>query len=111
MEIETQVVGKVGILVLNGRFDAQYSGEVRKTIRNTVQFYKRLVVDLEEVTFMDSSALATLVQGMKQCRQAGGDLRVCSLQQPVRTIFELTRLDKAFALFSDRTSAVKSFNA
>jgi anti-sigma B factor antagonist len=111
MEIETQAVDKVGILVLNGRFDAQYSGEVRKTIRNTMQFYTRMVVDLEEVTFMDSAALATLVQGMKQCREAGGDLRVCSLQQPVRTIFELTRLDKAFTLFPDRTTAVQSFNA
>ena len=111
MEIETTAEGRVGILVLNGRFDAQYSGEVRKTIRNTLQFYQRLVIDLEEVGFMDSAALATVVQGMKQCRQAGGDLRVCSLQQPVRTIFELTRLDKAFTLFPNRPSAVKSFNA
>ena len=111
MEIETQAAGRVGILVLTGRFDAQYAGEVRQTIRNTMQFYKSLVVDLEAVTFMDSAALATMVQGMKQCRQIGGDLRVCSLQQPVRTIFELTRLDKAFTLFPDRNSAVKSFHA
>ena len=64
------------------------------------------VVNLGGVSFMDSAALATLVLAMKRCRQAGGDLRLCNLQQPVRIIFELTRLDKAFDIYASETEAL-----
>ncbi|MEZ4681164.1 MAG: STAS domain-containing protein [Caldilineaceae bacterium] len=59
--------------------------------------------------FMDSSGLAALVQGMKKCRDRGGDLRLCQLQQPVRMILELTRLDKALDIFPSEGDAIASF--
>ncbi len=66
-------------------------------------------MNLAGVQFVDSTALATLVQGMKRCRQLKGDLRLCGLQQPVRMIFELTRLDKAFEIFSGEDEAIQAF--
>jgi anti-sigma B factor antagonist len=110
MEIETQTAGRVSILILQGRFDTQHADSVKEAIEEAIALYSKIVINVEEVTFMDSSALATLVQGMKKCRQNGGDLRVCNLQQPVQTIFELTRLDKAFALFDTQNAAVRSFH-
>ncbi len=68
--------------------------------------YVRLVVNLSEVNFIDSSALSTLVQGLKHCREKGGDLMLCNLQQPVRVIFELTRLDKAFGIYPSEQAAI-----
>lgn len=69
----------------------------------------RIVVDLSGVTFMDSTGLATLIRFMKQCRGAGGDLYLASLQQPVRIIFELTRLDSAFTICPSVDAAVDMF--
>ena len=69
----------------------------------------KLVVNLAEVDFMDSSGLAALVQGMKKCRDRGGDLHLCNLQQPVRMILELTRLDKALEIFPSEKDAIASF--
>lgn len=97
------------ILALNGRFDAQNTPEVKQAIGDALKAMPNLVIDLAEVTFIDSAALATLVHGMKSSRAVGGDLRICNLQSPVRTIFELTRLDKAFAVFDSRGAAVVSF--
>src|ERR671929_137943 len=57
-----------------------------------------VVVNLAGVKFVDSTALAALVRSMKRCRQQGGDLHLCGLQQPVRIIFELTRLDRAIEI-------------
>ena len=110
MDIETQMVGHVGIFILFGRFDAQHVDVMKQEFKAALQHVSDIVVDLEEVDFMDSAALATLVQGLKHCRQAGGDLRICNLQGPVLTIFELTRLDRAFTLFDSQTAAVNSFH-
>jgi len=66
-------------------------------------------VNLEGVDFVDSTGLATLVQGVKNCRQLNGDLRLCSVQQSVRMVFELTRLDKFFEIYLQEEEAVKAF--
>ena len=97
-------------LKLEGRFDAQEVSRVKEWFNTamTDETY-HFVVDLEKITFMDSSALAVLVQGLKRCRQNEGDVHLCNLQPQVRIIFELTRLDLAFNIFDDSEEAVAAF--
>ncbi len=107
MELETLEQDNVQILKLNGRFDAYGAPQVVKWFdENLSPEHNKIVVDLGGVNFVDSTALAALVQGMKRARQANGDLRLCNLQQPVRIIFELTRLDKAFDIFTTQADAL-----
>ena len=102
--------GKIAILKLTGRFDAYEVPAVKEWLKTAAdEPSAQLVVNLAEVHFVDSSALATLVQGMKHCRQHQGDLHLCGLQQPVKIIFELTRLDKAFDIFVSEDDAVSAF--
>jgi anti-sigma B factor antagonist len=58
---------------------------------------------------MDSTALAMLVQGLKNCRSCQGDLHLTGLQPAVKLIIELTRLDKVFKIFPDVATAVAAF--
>lgn len=98
----------VPILELKGRFDAHMVSEVRARLNSIIERGDpRIAVDLSEVHFLDSAALAVLVHGMKGCRQHGGDLVLCGMQAPVRIIFELTRLDRAFSCWPDLESAVE----
>ena len=71
----------------------------------------KVVVDLSDVSFLDSTALSTLVQGLKRSRELNGDVRLCGLHQPVRMIFELTRLDKAFEIYISQEDAIEAFNS
>ena len=106
MTMREQRVDNVAILQLQGRFDAHVVPSVNEWFdKATNMTSARVIVDLSEVNFIDSMALATLVRGMKRCRQQNGDLSLCGLQQPVRIIFELTKLDKAFAIFADQQQA------
>jgi anti-sigma B factor antagonist len=99
----------VAVLHLAGRFDAHEVADMDTWFREaTTRKPPRIVVDLQRVTFIDSTALGKLVQAMKHCRQHGGDLRLCGVQQPVRIIFELTRLDRAFAIFPDEATALET---
>jgi len=110
MDLQSKSMNDVKVLSLTGRFDALTSPQVQTWLDeaiNTNPAY--VVVNLGAVNFIDSTALSTLVAGMKRARQAEGDLRLCKLQQPVRMIFELTRLDKAFEIFPGEDEAIDAF--
>lgn len=110
MALTTRTHGTINVLELSGRFDAHMAPSV-KTWQDSHASEANVVINLAGVHFVDSTALATLVRGMKHCRQQGGDLRLCGVQQPVRIIFELTKLDKAFAIYPNEDAALSSFSA
>jgi anti-sigma B factor antagonist len=104
-------MNNVKVLTLTGRFDALTSPQIQTWMEEAVNSKPAyIVVNVGAVNFVDSTALSTLVTGMKRARQADGDVRLCKLQQPVRMIFELTRLDKAFEIFPGEDEAIQAFN-
>lgn len=110
MDIIKSTTASVPVLVLKGRFDAHEVEPVRIWMQEQVVSGNfNLVVSLEGVNFIDSTALATLVRGLKHCRENNGNLRLCCLQQAVRVIFELTRLDKAFDIYATEAEAQQAF--
>lgn len=105
--IEQQTQGELTIVRCKGRFDAHTMTEVKPVLEAATEHAPaNLLVNLAEVSFVDSSALAALVSGMKRARQHGGDLTICGLQKSVRIIFELTRLDRAFTIVEDEATAL-----
>lgn len=111
MKITSRFVGSAVVIVLSDRFDKLSAPAVAQALeRASTGAPAQVVVNLADVSFIDSMALATLVQGMKRCRQRAGDLYLCGVQPPVYMIFELTRLDKSFAIFVDERHAVQAFD-
>ena len=110
MEINKKTSGSIAILQLKGRFDAHEIAPVTAWLQAKIDTgIFHVIVNLEGVNFIDSTALASLVRGLKHCREKGGDLRLCVLQPAVRVIFELTRLDKAFNILATEEEAATSF--
>lgn len=109
MELIKSTNGLTPVLKLKGRFDAHEVEPVRVWMQEQVVMENfKFIVNLEGVNFIDSTALSTLVRGLKHCREKNGDLHLCCLQQPVRVIFELTRLDKAFDIYATEEEAQKA---
>ncbi len=110
MDIQTKLVDQVTVVALSGRFTAAAAPQVIDALLKSVAADRaQVVVNLADVPFIDSSGLSVLVQGLKRCREHGGDLRLCGLQAPVRMIFELTRLHQAFEILPDEAAAVQAF--
>lgn len=106
MEVTAENIEQGTILYLNGRFDANVSAMVVEHIDKAADASApNAIVNMAEVPFIDSSGLTVLVRGLKRCRQRGGDLVLCNLQQPVQIIFELTSMDRAFKIFTDEAAA------
>lgn len=65
----------------------------------------RLIVDLVDVPYMDSAGVATLVEAMQVARRNNTRLVLCGMQDRVRSIFEISRLDMVFTIVEDTTAA------
>jgi anti-sigma B factor antagonist len=112
MDIKTNIVNDIKVLQITGSFDVYTAGPVREWIDAAVVDYPPyIVIDLSEVQFIDSTALAILVQGMRRSRDQRGDIHLCGLQQPVRMVLELTRLDKVFEIYPNMGDAITGFLA
>ena len=69
----------------------------------------KFVIDFDQTGYIDSSGLGVLVSVSKKIREAGGDLRLSGLNEDLRMLFELTKLDTLFRICETRTEAVDSF--
>ncbi len=91
-----------------GRLDLQRGRALEKQLVSLVTNPQTLlIVNLEQVEFMNSSGLASLAKALKNARTSGCRLVLCNLQPPVKLIFELTQLDSVFEIF-DNCAAAKA---
>jgi anti-sigma B factor antagonist len=110
MLITSHNIEDITVVAPEGRCDRRTAPALGEWIESASHSgANEIIVDMGGVTFMDSTGLATLIRFMKQCRAAGGDLCLANLQQPVRIIFELTRLDSAFVICPTVDMAVAAF--
>jgi anti-anti-sigma factor len=70
---------------------------------------RKLIVDLSECEFIDSTFLGALVVSLKKITALGGDLRLVGFQPSVHSMFELTRMYRVFEAFPTRQAAVESY--
>lgn len=79
----------------SGRLTATGAPMLRNAVNDLVAAGNaRVVIDMSELTFVDSSGLGALVGGLKSARTAGGDLRIAAVPDAVRTVLRLTNLDR-----------------
>lgn|SRR3954449_5572684 len=96
------------VLAVSGEIDMATAPMLRERIHALIADQKsNLVVDLDDVGFLDSTALGVLVGGLKRARTDGGEIRIACAQPRVRKVFEITRLDSAFDLFDTVGEAVR----
>lgn len=88
------------VLPLEGEIDLHVSPRVAASLEAMIDRKpERLVVDLSAVSYIDSSGLAVLIEGMQNVEAYGGKLVLAGLQEKVRPIFEMARLDQVFIIF------------
>jgi anti-sigma B factor antagonist len=88
------------ILPLEGEIDLHVSPEVAESLRSmTAKKPKEVVIDLTKVTYLDSSGLAVLIEGMQNVQEYGGRFAIAGVQESVKHIFDIARLDQVFQIF------------
>ena len=104
MNIKSYEQDGVAIFQVNGEINISTSPELRKLFEKDAR--KKIVIDFEKVAYIDSSGLATLVEVLKRARTQGGSLGLATMSDKVKSLFEITKLDKLFPIFQNTKDAV-----
>lgn len=106
IDIATRTEDGVTVLQCDGRLTMVAAPRLRAVLDETVAGGgHRIVVDLSETSFVDSSGLGALVHGLKATRLAGGDLRIAGAPEQVLAVLRLTNLDRVLRPYSDVSEA------
>ncbi len=103
--------GKIAIVDLSGRISlGEGSGLVRNTIKDLVaRGDTKILLNLGEVSYMDSAGLGELVGSYASVTNAGGKIKLVNAQGRVSEVLTVTKLYTVFESFQDETSALRSF--
>jgi anti-sigma B factor antagonist len=94
------------VLPLEGEIDLHVSPRIAASLGEMIaQRPTQLLVDLSRVTYVDSSGLAVLIEAMQNVEKVGGKFGIFGMQAPVRSIFQIARLDQVFRIFPDLAAA------
>ncbi len=110
MEATVEKIGDIIILKpVQGRLDASTVKEFKDNVAASVDPKSKVVFDMSQLQFVDSTGLAAIVSFLKQSKAAGGDLKLCGLSQSVQKLFELVRLHKIVNIFNTKEEAINAF--
>ena len=112
MEIEvTKANDMAAVVALKGRLDLLSAPALKAQLAAAVTATPHLVIDLGDVSFIDSSGLGALISGLRSARGAGGDLRIAKPSDQARTILELTTLDRVLQPYPTLEEALAASHA
>jgi anti-sigma B factor antagonist len=112
LKIDTREVAHVTILDIHGRIVlGDEIGDVRTAVHNLVaDGKKKIILNLADVDYIDSSGVGELVGCYTTVRNAGGELKLLNLSQKVQDVLYVTKLYTVFDIKDDEFTAVKSFD-
>jgi len=101
--------GDAAVVALDGELTVFSSPMLRDRLREVVDAGpKRVVLDLSNVRYVDSSGVATFVEALRLARQAGGDMALAHVNPRVRGVLEIARLDTLFPIADSVEEALNS---
>ena len=101
MSIEQKINGDVGTLILGEEIDLDTSPTVRENIKDLLTSTKIVEVNLANVSYIDSSGIASLIEGMQMAKQqTGKEFHLVDVSNEVMKVIELAHLDKIFSIKS-----------
>ena len=110
MSFQMSKVNDVTVIEVEGQLIVGNRHELKKGVLDKVEKGDRIfVIDFANTAYIDSSGLGVLVSLSKKIREQGGELRLSSLNEDLRTLFELTKLDTLFHIAEDKERALEGF--
>jgi anti-sigma B factor antagonist len=102
--------GDVSIVAIDGQLIVSNRQDLKQKMLDELEGgARKLLVDFSQTGYIDSSGLGVLVSLSKKIREQGGALRLAGLNEDLRTLFELTKLDTLFQIADTREQALASF--
>ena len=110
--ITSRTIDGVTVVHCAGRLTlGEESAALRQQVKDLISTSRQIVLDLGQVTYIDSSGLGTLVALYTSARSAGGNIKLASLNSRSRELLQVTRLYTVFETYDSAEEAARSFSA
>ena len=111
VKLSTRQVGDVSVIDVTGRITlGEGSSALRDSLRELVGHdQKKILLNLGDVSYIDSSGIGELVSGFTTVTNAGGQLKLLNLSKRVKDLLQITKLYTVFDVHDDEAAAVRSF--
>jgi anti-sigma B factor antagonist len=107
MRLHESVVDGIDVFALQGDIDLHYAPVLRSRLQTKIEARTpTLVLDLSKVDYIDSNGLATIMEYFRDAAKYGGILCMAGLNDHLKVIFEIVRLDKAIPMFATAPDAI-----
>ena len=111
MAVRVETKNDLTVCHVDGEININSSPDIKKSFDKLIsKKTPKIVINLSKVTYVDSSGLATLVEILKNMRAYGGKLRLSNLSSKIKSLFEITKLEKLFEIMADEADAITNFN-
>lgn len=110
MELSTQHQDEVVIITVKGEIDLYNAKKLSDALEGAHQEgVKNVIIDVENVSYIDSTGIGALIKGKKIFKTAGGDVKLAAVQESIQDVFNRTKLDSIFQYHDTIAAAVADF--
>lgn len=110
MDITIRDENNLKVLNFVGNLDTNTSPEAESKLNDLISAgEKKLLIDFEKLDYISSAGLRILLGTAKQLKSTGGELRICSLNETVKEVFEISGFDSILNVFSNEQEAKEGF--
>jgi len=111
LKVETRQAGGITVVSCEGRIVlGEEAAGLRDTLKRALNSSRQVVLNLEGVTYIDSSGLGTLVGVYSSARAAGADIKLGGLGERLRDVLQVTKLVTVFELYDTEAQAIAAFH-
>ena len=110
MNITTRDVNDVKVVAIEGELDLDSSAEAEKQLTQMREDgIKKMLLDLEKLEFVSSAGLRVMLATAQELKAAGGDLRVCNLNETVKEVFEVSGFNTLLIVLDNEAKGLAGF--
>ena len=110
MEIITNWEDNIMVLKLKGRLDTNASMDFEQQVEDAINFNKKdMILDFSELEYICSSGLRVIIQAAKKLKSLQGELVLCSMEDYIQEVFEISGFDTFLKIFVSKEEALNSF--
>jgi anti-sigma B factor antagonist len=110
MMLAVERVDGITVVELQGDYlDASVAETFKRKIALVLETNRRVLLNMQQVQFVDSAGIGALVSCLRRVSAAGGELKLCAMSKTVRMAFEIVRMHRIFETFDTREDAIRAF--
>jgi anti-anti-sigma factor len=110
MQISVKTTNEVKVLAFEGRLDTQTSPDAQQQLTRLIEEgATKILVNLEKVDYISSAGLRVLLVVAKQLKATDGELRICSLNEVVKEVFDISGFDLILPISASESEALEGF--